>query len=248
MPIKTEYILFGVLGIIVLYALSRVRRPEVQQVPEFISSGYAPQSGGVEATQAARLSAFQSLASLGASQTEAELGRYTMGAQLEATGIASRVQEALGLGEFASRERMQAAELSYRREALPQELEVSRYGIGTEFEKFVAGLRSQETLYQADLSNRLAQMAQQISAVQGVGQTYRGQSLERQGTILNALGQIWGGGQPYDYVSAFGRQRPPGFFEQLFQTVGNVFGGGRGGAMLGFPGVPRWPGSPGWPQ
>lgn len=273
MAIKVEYVLFAILGIVVLYALSRVRTPEVQQIPEFIGSGSAPQGESQTANTAAKLQAFNALASLGATQTESGVTRYQTDAQLEATRLASSVQQTLGLGEqstslslqqlvsnaqlriqelfsgtqtslnnanlasqerqqsasYANQERLQAAGFDFQRFALPLNLDVTKYGLDSELQQYLAGLKSQETLYQADLANRLAQMQQQIAAVNGVGQTYRNQSLERQGTILNALSQIWGGGASYNYQSAFGKTNTS-ILQQLFpqgigQTASSILGG-----------------------
>lgn len=260
MKFKAEYILFAVLGIIVLYAMTKLKQAPVQVVPEFIGSGTVQQSSGQEATTAARLGAFNALASLGATETQSGVAKYQTDAQLEATRLASGVQQTLGLGEqstavtlqslitnaqqkiqelltgaqvsindsqLASAERQQAAGIDFQKFALPIGVDLSKYGIDSQAQQYLAGLKTQETLYQADLANRLALMQQQIGAVNNVGITYRNQSLERQGTILNALSQIWGGGASYNYQSAFGKTNTS-ILQQLFpqgigETIGNVF-------------------------
>jgi len=265
MKFKTEYVLFGILALVVVYALTRIKAPEVQQVPEFIGSANASQTTDANANLAAKLNAFTSLAGLGASQTNADLQRYQTDAQLEATREASRVevagqgmqerlqaiisgsaerlqsiisgtqlqgnQQQVDLSKYSidSQERQAAAGYDFQRFALPLNLDLSKYGIDTQLQQYLAGLGAQQSMYQADLANRLATIQTQIGAVNSVGQTYRNQSLERQGTILNALSQIWGGGSAYTYQNSFGKTNTS-VLQQLFpqgigQTATSILGG-----------------------
>lgn len=227
MQIKIEYVLFGVLGLVALYALSKVRSPEVQQVPEFVGSLTPQASGGVDsgAREASRLGAFQALAGLGAAQTQAEVTRYQTNAQLEATRVQSSLAETLGLGEFSSRERMQRAEYEQRNKELPLTLDLQRYGIDAQVRQFVEQLNSQKDLYALDFSNRQALQAQQIAAIERTAREYRNQSLERAGTYLNALQTAWNQGSTYNYQDAFGGPRPPSILSQLIQAGTKLAGG-----------------------
>lgn len=216
---KSEYIIIGVVVLVVLYALSKMQSGEVQRVPEFIGADTITGGPDTATRDAARASAFGALASVAQTETQANVARYGTDAQLKATELAGGVQRA----EYESRERIQAAELDFRRFELPQVLDVQRLGItegsqvqqagiSAQLEQYLASLRTQESLYAQDLANRLALQSQQIAAVQSASQTYRNQSLERQGTILNALSAIWGQPGVYNYQDAFGGPRPPGFF------------------------------------
>lgn len=71
---------------------------------------------------------------------------------------------------------------------------------------------------------------QRIDALNNTANAYKGNSLERQGTVLNALASIFGSEQPYSYQNSFGGARPPGILQQLFpqgigQTLTSVLGG-----------------------
>src|SRR5215210_6629795 len=236
MKFKTEYVLFGILALVVVYALTRIKAPEVQQVPEFIGSANASQTTDANANLAAKLNAFTSLAGLGASQTNADLQRYQTDAQLEATREASRVevagqgmQERLQAIISGSAERLQSIISGTQLQGNQQQVDLSKYSIDRQLQQYLAGLGAQQSMYQADLANRLATIQTQIGAVNSVGQTYRNQSLERQGTILNALSHIWGGGSAYTYQNSFGKTNTS-VLQQLFpqgigQTATSILGG-----------------------
>src|SRR5215468_1405575 len=74
---------------------------------------------------------------------------------------------------------------------------------------------AQQNLYTLQAQNAFNTLMTQIRAVGDIGTQYRGQSLERQGTLLNALSAIWNQPRVYDYQSAFGGPRPPTFLQQL---------------------------------
>jgi len=221
MKFKSEYIIFVVLGIVVLYALSKIRQPDVQQVPEFIGTGPLESGSQLEATRAAeRTSMFQTLAAVAGAETQADLARYQTGAQLQATEIGAgvqrytaEIQERLGLASLASSERR--AEVA---------ADVTRFGFTTELEKFVAGLQTQETLYELERRSRESLVSQQLGAIQNAAYGFRNQSLERQGTILNAINQTFGGGAPYSYQAAFGGPRGPSVLSQLLNAGQNILG------------------------
>jgi hypothetical protein len=227
MKVKADYILFAVLGVVVLYALSKLRQAEVQQVPEFIGSqvGGDGGAGSLAVRESSRLGAFQALASLGAAQIQSDTSKAQTGAQLEATRIAKDIQ----LGEQSTQERIQqlitgsaeriqsivtgAAERTTGYTVDAQE-RIASQTLSTGFEQSRYAIDSQAALYREDLANRMATLKTQIEAVQNASYTYRNQSLERAGVNLNALGQIWGRGAAYSYDEAFSNR--PGVLQQLF--------------------------------
>lgn len=226
MAIKSEYIFFGVLAIIVLYAISKLRNPEVQRVPEFIGGAVAPTSDSAAANAAAKVGAFNAVAQLGAAQIAAETTRDQTAAQLEATRIASQVQQ----GEQATQTTLQRiiSDAQERVQALVTGAQerIQSQTISAQLTGQQANLDAQSYLYNLDLQNRLQQMQLQIGAVNNAAVTYRNQSLERLGTIFNALGQIWGGGSPYSYQQSFGGPRGPSVLQQLFpQGIGSTIAG-----------------------
>lgn len=79
-------------------------------------------------------------------------------------------------------------------------------------------LQAQKDVYATQANSQYQSLLAQIGAVQSVGSQYRNQSLERQGTILNALTSLWGQ-TPYNYVDAFGGNRPPTFLQQLSSAI-----------------------------
>lgn len=81
------------------------------------------------------------------------------------------------------------------------------------------------------LQNQAAkeQLDTKISTLNQVGNTYRNQSLERQGTILNAYSDLFTGNAPYNYVSAFGGPRPPTLLQQITALAGTLLPSGIGG-------------------
>jgi hypothetical protein len=238
---KAEYIIFGIIGVVILYMLSKLQSPEPQRVAEFVGSPTAQGSPDFAAREQGRQAAFSALANVAQTQTQADLTRYTTDAQLSATQIAADVQRTLGLEQTASTERMHATETGVRERLGMAGFDVQRFlaeiqerlGLkGLEVQQAVteAGYDFQANLYAQDLANRMAQQQMQIAAIQSASQTYRNQSLERQGTILNALTSVFGTQQPYNYVSAFGGPRQPGFF-----SPGGAFSQllGAGGRFLG---------------
>lgn len=227
---KTQYILFGLIGLIVLYALSKLRNPEVQQVPEFIGSQPAGTSDSVALRESSRLGAFQALAQLGASQIAATTNKDQTAAQLEATRIASGVQ----MNEQSTAERIQGI-ISSSAERIQELLtgaqeRVASQTITADVTKTQSALDFQAQAYAADLSNRAATAKLQLEAVQKAAYDFRNQSLERQGSVFNALAQTWGAGQPYSYQNSFGGARGPSVLQQLFP-------GGIGGIVSGFLGI-----------
>lgn len=81
------------------------------------------------------------------------------------------------------------------------------------------------------LQNQAAkeQLDTKINTLNQVGNTYRNQSLERQGTILNAYSDLFTGNAPYNYVSAFGGPRPPTLLQQIRALAGTLLPSGIGG-------------------
>ncbi len=69
------------------------------------------------------------------------------------------------------------------------------------------------------------QLDTKIGTLNQVGNTYRNQSLERQGTILNAYSDLFTGNAPYNYQDSFGGAKPPGLLQQISGLVNAVLGG-----------------------
>lgn len=224
MKVKSEYVIFGVLGILVLYALTKIKPPEVQQVPEFISTGPAGDSASSSQAvrSAERASMFGTLAQLAGAQTSADLAKYQTSAQLEATNVAAGVQrytadigERLGLAGYASQEKQ--ADIASQ---------LAQFGYNLDFQRYLKGLETQASMYEQDLSYRQGLLSQQLAAIQQGGSMFRNQSLERQGSYYNAINQVFGGGMPYTYQSAFGGPRGPSVLQQLFpQGIGSTIAG-----------------------
>lgn len=82
---------------------------------------------------------------------------------------------------------------------------------------------AQANLFNIQAENAFRTLMTQINAVGNVGTQFRNQSLERQGTILNALSSIWNQPRVYDYQTAFGGARPPTFLQQLTGAVRSFF-------------------------
>lgn len=228
---KTEYIVFGIIGIVVLYILSKLRSPEPQRVAEFVGSPTAQASPDVNLATQARASAFQALTQVAGAQTQANLARYQTDASLKATQIAADTSERTRSAELASQERISESGFSLQRYLAELQQALGLKGLDVQQATTQAGYQYQENLYAQDLANRLALMQLQTGAIQNAAQTYRNQSLERQGTILNALTSLYGVGAPYSYQSAFGGPRPPGFFSpgggfsNILGSVGGFLGG-----------------------
>ena len=112
---KTEYIIFGVIGVAVLFFVMRARgQVQPQVVPEFIPPQNEAQASASEPSDEVKLGAFGALASL--AQTKIQTG-----AQLDATKIAADIQragieanEALGLRQIQAQEDLFFADLGNR--------------------------------------------------------------------------------------------------------------------------------------
>lgn len=233
---KAEYIIIGIVALVVLYLISKMQSPEPQRVAEFVGSPTAQASPDMAAREAGRAQAFQAVASVAQVQTQADVTRYQTDASLSATQIAAGVQERVAMAQTASGERTALAGFDLQRFIAEIQERLGLANNETQLELGKAGYDFQRGLYELDLANRLQQQAQQVAAISSAAQTYRNQSLERQGTILNALTSVFGTQQPYNYVDAFGGPRQPGFFSAGggFSQILNAGGRFLGNFGLGF--------------
>lgn len=216
---KETWIILGVFGLVV-FAIYKLAPRTSQTIETLVPVGSVDRQDSTDdvALRSAQVSAFESLVGLGKTQTEG-----TTALQLEDI-----------------RGKAMSESLRYQSETA-----LSLAGIESELQSYLAGLESETVLglgaqnlqlglYQTDAqleglriygANRMAEITQQIEAIQNAGLTYRNQSLERQGTILNALLSA-GSRQPvYDYQSAFGgtRQTASDIINSIGNAVGKVF-------------------------
>lgn len=136
---KASYIIFGIVGLVILWLISRMgQSAEPQVVAEFIGAPEA-ESGASQADAQTRLGVFQTLASLAQSANEAILQRRGIDAQLEATRIGAAVQargidadRALGERQIAAQEGIFLEDLRNRAEGQKLHLDAVR-GTLTQF-------------------------------------------------------------------------------------------------------------------
>lgn len=226
-----KYAIPIVIGVIVIYFLLRTRQGSTSQTSTI--NRLVPLQGENNTTQvqrdAARVSAFSSLSQVAGQQIASEVQRQSNALQFEGLKeslisgqeierIKTGLERELGLqrlqGVFRAIEgeeeanRILSADRRYDIDA--QLLAVDRMNI------------AQQNLFTLQAENAFRTLMAQIGAVGDIGQQYRGQSLERQGTILNALSAIWGQPNVYNYQSAFGGPRPPTFLQQLGGFIGQT--------------------------
>jgi hypothetical protein len=216
---KETWIIIGVLGIVVfaIYKLSPRTSQTIETLVPVGSVDKAPNEDNA-VLRSAQVSAFESLVGLGKTQTESTTALSLEDIRGKAMSESLRYQSetALSLAEIESGLQEYLASLQSET-ALglgSQNLQLGLYQTDAQLE----GLR----IYGA---NRMAEITQQIEAIQNAGLTYRNQSLERQGTILNALLSA-GSRQPvYDYQNAFGgtRQTASDIINSIGNAVGKVF-------------------------
>lgn len=241
-----KYVIIGVAAIAVVWIVSRRRSAppggQTRTINRLIPLAGENNTSPVNRDQA-RVEGFQALANIAGLQISSESQERQGGRELEGLRaslisgqeierIKAGIQRELGLFDLDKvRSALAAEERAYQLSSADR-----RYDIDAQLLSADRALASNERLFGLREESAWRQLQAQIAAVGQVGQQFRGQSLERQGTILNALASIWGQ-RPYDYQSAFGGPRPPGFFQGLFGTLSSVFGG-RGGAMIGIPRTP----------
>jgi len=214
-------IIFGVIGIVVLlYIVKKLQPGETQTITQMVPVGSVNNASNVDAH--ALYDTNKTQAFLGV----LELGKADLAARVQAQNIATQVplenvrkdvalasfDRDLQLGGLSSKTAIQLAQLQS-----DSELQAARIA-----------RESASDLLQAQIKARAAEIESATNAINSAGITYRNQSLERQGTILNALTTLYTGQAPYNYQSAFGGTRPPSILQQLFpggigSTIKDVF-------------------------
>lgn len=214
-------IIFGVIGIaVLLYIVKKLQPGETQTITQMVPVGSINNTSNVDAH--ALYDTNKTQAFLGV----LELGKADLAARVQAQNIATQVplenvrkdvalasfDRDLQLGGLSSKTAIQLAQLQS-----DSELQAARIA-----------RESASDLLQAQIKARAAEIESATSAINSASITYRNQSLERQGTILNALTTLYTGQAPYNYQSAFGGTRPPSILQQLFpggigSTIKDVF-------------------------
>lgn len=120
---------------------------------------------------------------------------------------------------------------AYQLQDLLSKTQIQGLTIQTEADREYTQTYFKNLLDTITLQNQAAkeQLDTKISTLNQVGNTYRNQSLERQGTILNAYSDLFTGNAPYNYVSAFGGPRPPTLLQQLTALASSILPQGIGG-------------------
>lgn len=208
---KENYILIAIGGV-VLFLIWRLR-PQTVSVPTLVPVASPNQEGATDGRDPARVAAFESLASLGQSAFAADANRDTVMAQLEAERVRSGAELDIERSRISAESAIASLGLETQERIAMGELAAQA---GVESKRIDAERALGEALYQA----RLNEVQAQIGALNNVAFSFRNQSLERQGTILNAFTSTFGAGAPYNYVDAFGRQSQTGA-----QAFGSVLGG-----------------------
>lgn len=216
-----KYALPLVAVLVVLYFLTRLSKGGGQSSTSTINR-LVPLQGENNTTQTqrdqARVQGFTALAGVAQSQIAAEAQDKQLAYGVNVENIKAGLQRELGLQNFnAIIRQIEGNEEAYRIASADRRYDIDQQMIASQ-----RMLQAQENVASIQARSALDTLLAQIQAVQSVGQQYRGQSLERQGTILNALGGIWNQPRVYDYQTAFGGPRPPTFLQQLGGFIGQA--------------------------
>lgn len=216
-----KYALPLIAVVVVFYLLTRLSKGGGQSSTSTINR-LVPLQGENNTSQVqrdqARVQGFQALAGVAQSQIAAEAQDKQLAYGVNVENIKAGLQRELGLQNFrAIIRQIEGNEEAYRIESADRRYDIDQQMIASQ-----RMLQAQENFASIQARSALDTLLAQIDAVQSVGQQYRGQSLERQGTILNALGGIWNQPRVYDYQTAFGGPRPPTFLQQLGGFIGQA--------------------------
>ncbi len=210
-----QYLIIGGIAAIVIFAIYKLSPKTSQTIQTLVPVG-AVDSGtnrDDSAFQSARLGALESLLSLGKTQTEADAALGLEGIRSNAQSPMLAVQSSTALALQSLESDLQLSLANVQSETAlglgAQQLQLGRESIGAQLE----GLRISG-------ANRANEIEQRITAIQNAGITYRNQSLERQGSILNAILSSFGANPTYNYQSAFGGTRET--FADAFSKIGNT--------------------------
>lgn len=210
-----------VIGIIIIYFILRMQKGSTSTTSTI--NRLVPLQGETNTQQiqrdAARVNAFSSLAGVAGNQIAADLERQSQSLQFEGLKeslisgqeierIKGGIQRELGLQQLEAIKTQIAGQEEANRILSADR----RYDIDQQLVAQDRMFSAQQSLFSLQAEQAFRTLMTQINAVGNIGTQYRGQSLERQGTILNALSAIWNQPRVYDYQTAFGGARPPGFF------------------------------------
>ena len=222
-------IIFGIIGVVlVIWLIKKLQPGETQTVSQLVPVGNInanPNADAHTAYDANKTTAFLGILDLGKSQLAAKVQSENVATQLPLEQIRASVantqtqaQKEVGLASF-DRDLQLGGLTSKTAIALAQLQSDSQLA------QQQAVVNAANTQLQAQLDARAAEQARAINAIDSSSITFRNQSLERQGTILNALTTLFTGQAPYNYQAAFGKVNTP-LIQQLFpQGIGSTIAG-----------------------
>lgn len=222
-------IIFGIIGVVlVIWLIKKLQPGETQTVSQLVPVGNInanPNADAHQAYDANKTTAFLGVLDLGKSQLAAQIQNANIASQIPLeqirAGVANnqtQAQKEVGLASF-DRDLQLGGLTSKTAIALAQLQSDSQLA------QQKAIVDAANTQLQAQLDARAAEQANAINAINSASITYRNQSLERQGTILNALTTLFSGQAPYNYQNAFGKVNTP-LIQQLFpQGIGGTIAG-----------------------
>lgn len=226
-----QYIIPIVIGVVIIYFFLRLQKGSTSTTSTI--NRLVPLQGENNTQQvqrdAARTSAFSNLSQVAGQQIASEVQQQSDALQFEGLKeslisgqeierIKTGLQRELGLQQLEGVIRAIEGEQEANRILSADR----RYDIDAQLVAVDRMNAAQQSLFTLQAENAFRTLMAQIGAVGNIGQQYRGQSLERQGTILNALSAIWNQPRVYDYQTAFGGARPPTFLQQLGGFVGQA--------------------------
>lgn len=228
---NTKTIIFSIIGIaLVIWLIKKLQPGETQTVTQLIPVGSVPNNANADSRQlfdTNKTQAFMGVLELGKSQLAAAVQEKNIGSQIPLETIRAEVankqteaQKTVGLASF-DRD-LQLGGLTSKTAIQLAQLQTDAQLAATR-----AAIEGANSQLQAQLAARQAELEQASNAIGSAGITYRNQSLERQGTILNALTTLYTGQAPYTYQSAFGKENKS-VLQQLFPqgisgTLQNLF-------------------------
>ena len=230
-----------IIGIIVIYLVLRASKGSESSTSTI--NRLVPLQGEQNTTQIqrdqAKASAFNTLATVAGQQIASDAQKQSDALQFEGLKeslisgqeierIKSGLQRELGLQNLDAIKTQVAGQLEANRILSADR----RYDTDAQLLAIDRMNTAQASLFSAQAEAAYKTLMTQINAVGNIGTQYRNQSLERQGTILNALSAIWNQPGVYSYQSAFGGSRPPTFLQQLSGLLS-----GSGGFLAGLKGL-----------
>jgi len=226
-----KYIVPAIIGIVLIYVLYRAmqgNKSSTSMINRLVPLQGEQNTAQVQRDQA-RVNAFSNLAQVAGQQIASVTQKQSEALQFEGLKeslisgqeierIKAGLQRELGLQGLQAITR----QIEGQQEANRILSADRRYDTDAQLVAIDRMNAAQANLYTLQAENAFRTLMTQIGAVGQIGQQYRGQSLERQGTILNALSAIWNQPRVYDYQTAFGGMRPQPFLQQLGGFIGNV--------------------------